>query len=181
MKCEHCGREIANPNAQFCPVCGTAVKKPEVKSCPHCGKEYGPDYHFCEVCGRKLVSGRAAPSRPVPVPGGNGVPTVMTLKGITHYKGEPTFSIGGTVGNLEITAESLRFHGTWGAIGGILNKKNLEFPMRDIVDVHQGTYLGGYRTVVIKLKNQEAHSFAPPLPGENKAVKDAIDIIRHCM
>lgn len=184
MKCEACGKEIANSNAQFCPICGAEVNKPEVKFCPECGKEYGPDYHYCEVCGRKLAVGRAASFRPEPrvqpANWGSATPAVMTLNSMTHYRGEPTVSVNGVLGKLEITADSLRFHGTWGAIGGLLAAKKLEFPIKDIADVYEGKYMGIYQTIVIKLRNQELHSFVPGLPGHNQSVKDAIDIIRHC-
>ncbi|MDD8048064.1 MAG: zinc-ribbon domain-containing protein [Thomasclavelia sp.] len=48
MKCEKCGREIAD-DMRFCPECGTPV--PVKSYCPKCGNEIKPGDQFCEKCG----------------------------------------------------------------------------------------------------------------------------------
>lgn len=87
--CRNCGKEYANPNAQFCPSCGKPIQGTmaaavgpapqvaQVKYCQKCGASNDASAVACKNCGNKTFD--AIPSIKVTRPTGVLVLTVLQL------------------------------------------------------------------------------------------------------
>ncbi len=213
MTCKGCGCEVPD-GAKFCPQCGSRVEeaKNRKKVCPECAAEYDSDVVYCVKCGRKLVektekAGKVGDSQAAGEKESKSLYSVLdgdeeivlqdkeaeimeeemkilSLTGLTYYRGEPKASIRGELGKLTIWKNHLSFVSFMSSQPGkgfLVAGRKLEIPMQQIAVVREGRYLGVWKTLVLDLKNGETHSFAAAVPGASASIRGAILAVRQQM
>lgn len=123
--------------------------------CPACGSAIARDAKKCPICGRKKLPELVTPYK---------------FNSACWYVGEKKFGIEKASGPLTILDDRIELKRVFG------NPPKAIFWMRDIVSVREGSYGLNAPSIVITMKDGQAHTFVPS--GNHDRTRGAVALIR---